>query len=107
MDRLVIHRVSLGAARFLRLDLSGELDSFNVSALCEAVVTALKEGDCHLRIDLANITWCDAASLYSLLGVRHAVGHAGGSFALTHISSVVRTELKRTGLDQILVVQQG
>jgi anti-anti-sigma factor len=103
MDRLTIHQDEPGGAHFLRLKLSGELDSANVSALCDVVVDAVEKGRPHLKVDLTAVTWCDSASLYAILGARHALSHAGGSLVLTDTSACVRAVLARTGLGRLLL----
>ncbi|MFI1434509.1 STAS domain-containing protein [Streptomyces lydicus] len=62
-----------------------------------------KAGDRHLLMDLSAVTSCDAASLYTLLGVRQAVSHAGGILAFVRVSDAVHAQLQRTGPHQLLV----
>ncbi|MEU2791778.1 STAS domain-containing protein [Streptomyces sp. NPDC007100] len=80
------------------LQLAGELDVHTVSLLREATVTHLKTGHRRLRLDLSGITWCDNASLYTLLGVRGAVHAAQGQLELTAASETVDRALARTGV---------
>lgn len=80
------------------LQLAGELDVHTVSLLREATVTHLKSGHRRLRLDLSGITWCDIASLYTLLGVRGAVHAAQGQLELTAASETVDRALARTGV---------
>ncbi|MEV8018083.1 STAS domain-containing protein [Streptomyces sp. NPDC086554] len=100
---MTIHQDNSGDVRFLRLKLTGELDNTNISTLCDAIVSAFEQGDSHLRMDLSGVTWCDHASLYALLGIRHALSNIGGSLALSATSSCVQAALTRTGLDQFFL----
>ncbi len=80
------------------LRLFGELDADTARALCEAVVAVMASGRCHLAFDLSGITWCDNASLYTLLGIRSALQYADGSLTLTVVSTPILTAMDRTGL---------
>ncbi|MFH9074049.1 STAS domain-containing protein [Streptomyces alboflavus] len=103
MDRLAIYETSSGGSpAFLTLTLFGELDVMNVGQLSDAVVRELKAGHRHLLLDLNEITYCDNGSLFTLLGMRHAAGHAGGSLALTSASKSVHEALDRSGLRDLL-----
>ncbi|MEU4202237.1 STAS domain-containing protein [Streptomyces sp. NPDC039022] len=80
------------------LGVAGELDVRTVRLLCEATVAHLKSGHRRLRLDLSGITWCDNASLYTLLGIRGAVQAAQGSLELAVASETVEQALVRTGV---------
>ncbi|MFC7308058.1 STAS domain-containing protein [Streptomyces monticola] len=99
MDRLTIHQDTSGDACFLHLELTGELDTANISALCDIAVSALEQGRPHVRMDLSGVTQCDHATLYTLLGIRHALSNAGGSLALSDTSDSIREALACTRLD--------
>ncbi|MEV3856053.1 STAS domain-containing protein [Streptomyces sp. NPDC050095] len=102
MDRLILHLTTPDPAHHLELEISGELDAANTPKLCDAVTEALERGGRHLVLDLSGITWCDNASLYTLLGVRHAVHHVGGSLTICRASGAVCEALSRTGLTDLL-----
>ncbi|MFH8410915.1 STAS domain-containing protein [Streptomyces sp. NPDC018019] len=87
-----------GAGGVTELQLVGELDVRTVRLLCEATVTHLKTGQRRLRLDLSGVTWCDDASLYTLLGIRSAVHAAQGHLELTAASETVDRALTRTGV---------
>ncbi|MFH8347631.1 STAS domain-containing protein [Streptomyces sp. NPDC018045] len=89
------------------LGLVGELDVRTVRLLCDAAVAHLRSGRRQLRLDLSGITWCDNASLYTLLGVRGAVHAAQGSLELTVTSETVERALVRTGVGPRLVPYPG
>lgn len=70
--------------------------------LSDMVVRELESGHRHLLLDLTGITYCDSGSLYTLLGMRHAASHVGGSLALTAASKCVCEALDCSGLrDQL------
>ncbi|MEU5683460.1 hypothetical protein DEJ48_35980 [Streptomyces venezuelae] len=89
-------------AAFLRLELSGELDVTNIAKLCDITVLAIEKDHRRLLLDLAAITTCDNGSPYTLLGISHAAGRAGGSLTVTAASEPVRDALHRTGADSLL-----
>ncbi|MFD7663737.1 STAS domain-containing protein [Streptomyces sp. NPDC059788] len=96
-SRLTV-RSRTGSGDETDLQLAGELDVRTVGLLREATVTHLKTGHRRLRLDLSGITWCDNASLYTLLGVRGAVHAAQGHLELTAASETVNRALARTGV---------
>ncbi|MEV0123689.1 STAS domain-containing protein [Streptomyces sp. NPDC050703] len=108
MDRLAIRSVPPAGPATLELALDGELDVLNVGKLSDTVAAALAAGRRHLFIDLTGVTWCDAGSLYTLLGMRHAALHAGGGLALTGASDCVHATLDRVRLRGLLpFVERG
>lgn len=102
MDRLAIRSTPSDSPAILLLALDGELDVLNVGKLSDTVVDALEAGRRHLLVDLTGVTWCDAGSLYTLLGMRHAAIHAGGSLTLTAASDCVHETLDRVRLRGLL-----
>uniref|UniRef100_UPI0034DE1A56 STAS domain-containing protein n=1 Tax=Streptomyces flavofungini TaxID=68200 RepID=UPI0034DE1A56 len=86
----------------LTLTLHSELDVGSVGRLSDTVVSALEAGRRHLLLNLTGVTWCDAGSLYTLLGMRHAAIHANGSLALTAASDCVHERLDRLRLRGLL-----
>ncbi|MFC7306067.1 STAS domain-containing protein [Streptomyces monticola] len=104
MDRLTIHQTPPDDMHVLLLRLSGELDYVNICVLRDAVVAGVEEGGIHLRIDLSQITWCDNASLHSILGFRTALSATGGSLVVIEASPAVRAALIYTGLERLAVL---
>ncbi|MDG4856914.1 STAS domain-containing protein [Streptomyces sp. T-3] len=86
----------------LALSLMGELDADTVSAVCDATVSVMSSGGRRIVVDLSGVTLCDNASLYTLLGIRHALRHAAGELTLIAASESVRLALRRTGLQELL-----
>ncbi|MFD7668407.1 STAS domain-containing protein [Streptomyces sp. NPDC059788] len=84
------------------LHLTGELDVRTVNLLCDTTVALLEAGDRRMRLDLSRISWCDNASLYTILGLQHAVLTAGGHLGLTSVSWPVAQAIARNSLWQFL-----
>ncbi|WP_447034937.1 STAS domain-containing protein [Streptomyces sp. DSM 118878] len=105
-QRLTIEEAPAERHRVL-LRLGGELDFATVPTLCGTVVDLMADGHRHLRLNLSAITWCDNASLYTLLGIRSALENADGSLALIEASPAVRRALDRTGLSPRLPVTRN
>ncbi|MBT2401816.1 STAS domain-containing protein [Streptomyces sp. ISL-100] len=97
-QRLAIEDMSTAGCHEVRLLLARELDGATVPRLCDTVVDVMADGKRHLVLDLSAITWCDNASLYTLLGIRSALQHADGSLTLSAASSAIRRALDRSGL---------
>ncbi len=80
--RLVVRDVSVAESRIARLRLFGELDRDTVQELCDRVIAAVGCGRRSVVIDLSSVTWCDNASLFTLLGVHRALQCTGGGLRL-------------------------
>ncbi|WP_371749905.1 STAS domain-containing protein [Streptomyces sp. NBC_01283] len=102
MDRLAIREALSGNPPFLTLVLTGELDVFNVGKLSDTIVCEFEAGRRHPLLDLTGVTWCDNGSLYTLLGIRHAASHVGGSLALSVASMYVQGALDRARLHALV-----
>ncbi|KUN02051.1 hypothetical protein AQI95_28635 [Streptomyces yokosukanensis] len=105
-ERLSIQDASTSDHHVL-LRLAGDLDYATIPALCDTVVDIMSDGKRHLVLDLSKITWCDNASLYTLLGIRSALQHADGSLALTAASPAIHQALERTSLNPRLPLATG
>ncbi|MFK4066268.1 STAS domain-containing protein [Streptomyces sp. NPDC029674] len=104
MGQLVIHRTSPDAHHSVTLTLVGELDVGSISEFCDIVVRTLRSDGRHLMVDLDGITYCDNGSLYTILGIRHATDHVGGSLAITAASAPVHNALHHNGLHRVLTI---
>jgi anti-anti-sigma factor len=83
----------------LTLHLTGELDVDTAAGLREslAVLAGRFEGGA-LVLDLSGVTFCDPASLYTLLGIRQALPLAGVEVSFSHASAVTLAAADRVGL---------
>ncbi|GAA2281173.1 hypothetical protein GCM10010145_60680 [Streptomyces ruber] len=82
-SRLVIRDLSAAQDRTARLRLSGELHRDTVQGLCDQVVMVLSGGGRRsVVVDVSSVTWCDNASLFTLLGIHRALQSTGGGLRL-------------------------
>ncbi|MHC5264274.1 STAS domain-containing protein [Streptomyces sp. UC4497] len=100
--RLTLQRTPVTPGHFMTLAVAGELDTGSIPALCELTSQVLGEGSRHLIMDLSEVTRCDNASFFTLLGVREAAHHAGGSLTLANPSRCVRLALTHSVLRDLL-----
>ncbi|MFC7308915.1 STAS domain-containing protein [Streptomyces monticola] len=100
--RLTIEPRFTTGSSLLTLVLAGELDVHTVEALCESAVQQIASGNRHLHLDLASVTRCDNASLFVILGVRHALHAASGHLDLVAVSEPVQQAIARNGLGHVL-----
>ncbi|RII13694.1 STAS domain protein [Streptomyces sp. YIM 130001] len=107
MGCLSVRQASPDCALFCMFAFSGELDVTSVGTFADTVVRSLEQGGRHFCLDLSGLTWCDNGSLFTLLGIRNAANHAGGSLSCTAVSTPVREALYRTGLNELLPVVPG
>ncbi|GAA2274891.1 hypothetical protein GCM10010145_51390 [Streptomyces ruber] len=104
-SRLVIHDIPVAEGRIARLRLFGELDRDTVQDLCDRVVDVVVGGGrSSVVLDVSSITWCDNASLFTLLGIHSALQCTGGGLTLVSVGSPVGRALDRTGLHRRLSV---
>lgn len=104
--RLTVRHGSSEPNRCLTLAVCGEMDAASVSALSDATCRALAEGRRRLRLDLSAVTSCDNASLYTILGVWHALHTAGGGLTLTAPSTVVQAAVRNSRIARLLPLTQ-
>ncbi|MFE5207708.1 STAS domain-containing protein [Streptomyces sp. NPDC056600] len=83
----------------LRLLLDGELDVDTAVGLREDLtLLAARATATSLVLDLSGVTFCDLASLYTLLGIYRTLPLAGVDVRLVEPSAAVRTAARRAGL---------
>ncbi|RCH64228.1 anti-sigma factor antagonist [Streptomyces sp. SDr-06] len=107
MDRLTVRHASCEDTSFLTLVLAGELEVSNVSKLIDTIVGVLERGDRHLLLDLTDVSLCDEGSLFTILGIRHAANHLGGSLSIIAASPPVHDAMCQTGLRELLPITPG
>ncbi|MGW0537183.1 STAS domain-containing protein [Streptomyces sp. NPDC003032] len=87
--------------------LTGELD-FSTSADLREAVTLLAtrpETRGRLVLDLSGVTYCDSASLYTLLGICQALYPVGITVTLTAASPEVWACIRRNALEERFPVE--
>ncbi|MEV0254583.1 STAS domain-containing protein [Streptomyces sp. NPDC050732] len=100
--RLVIRHVPAGRSVVL-VCLAGELDFDTAILLREAIVqvAARPEEQRRLMLDLSDLTYCDNAGAFTLLGICQALDAVGTGVGI-EAASVARTAIIRAGLQDRL-----
>ncbi|MFG3101109.1 lipid asymmetry maintenance protein MlaB [Streptomyces sp. NPDC048182] len=108
--RLSIRRESGGCPRSPELEwcLAGELDVDTAAGLREevAVLVSRAPGG-RLKLNLSGVTFCDTASLYTLLAIRQALPVTGTEVMLVEPSSAVRAAAERADVTDQLALCDG
>ncbi|WP_409240566.1 STAS domain-containing protein [Streptomyces sp. PA5.6] len=80
--------------------LSGELDRDTADLLREAVVRVAAEPgeERRLSLDLSDLTYCDTAGLFTLLGICQALDTIGIKVWITKVGPVACVAISRAGL---------
>ncbi|MFI6088168.1 STAS domain-containing protein [Streptomyces sp. NPDC051218] len=106
LPRLVIQQGHDQAGSGIMVALTGELDGSTSADLREAVVLLAAQPQIRgrLLLDLSAVTYCDNASLYTLLGICEALDLVGICVALTAVSPAVGTCIHRNALEERLPV---
>ncbi|MFI1412381.1 STAS domain-containing protein [Streptomyces sp. NPDC020707] len=100
--------MSKGLPPRLELYLAGELDADTSPGLREDLASlAARSADGVLVLNLSDITFCDSAGLYTLLGIRQALSVAGVDVLFAHVGTVVRAAAHRAGLSAHLPLRDG
>ncbi len=86
------------AGRATRLVVRGELDAASAPRLRTHIRSALAAGITRVVVDLAAVSFIDAAGLGVLVGARRRLADAGGELEVVHASRPVRRVLEITGL---------
>ncbi|MGW0608825.1 STAS domain-containing protein [Streptomyces sp. NPDC002644] len=83
----------------VRLLLDGELDRDTAATLREDLAVLAARSSAHaVTLDLSGVTFCDLASLYTLLSVRRTMPLLGVEVRLAEPSAAVRTAARRADL---------
>ncbi|MBX9359941.1 STAS domain-containing protein [Streptomyces sp. WAC04114] len=92
----------------LELRLEGELDTDTSAGLRESLsVTAARSAGGLLILNLSAVTFCDVASLYTLLSIRQTLPLAGIDVVFTEPSAVTRAAARKAGLTGALALPQA
>lgn len=90
--------------RDVRLAVAGELDLATQESLRTTVAGVLQPPVRALLLDLAGVSFCDAAGVTSLITVRRLAADAGTHFALTGVQLPVRRVLDALGLSSMIPI---
>lgn len=80
----------------------GELDAFTALQLRRQLHDALAKGCTRFTIDVAGITFVDAAGMGAFVRLRNAVTQVGGTFTFVAASRAFRRVCRLAGLTQAL-----
>jgi anti-anti-sigma factor len=86
-----------------RLDVGGEIDLATIDELRDHLSFLVEAGIGDVEIDMAAVTFCDAAVLRVLLAVRHALDAGGRHLHIVNPSAPTVRLLQLAGLDAILL----
>lgn len=84
------------------LRLVGELDLAGVTILATTLQEPLATGRNYLRLDLAELTFCDAAGLGALLEWHRRFADIGGALLLANVRPSVARIMRLTKADTVL-----
>jgi anti-sigma B factor antagonist len=87
--------------------LVGELDLYTARRLKGTVDTVLADGGSRLVIDVARLSFCDAAGLGALLWCRRRIADRGGWLRLASVSPRMAELLRLTKLSNALPVHSA
>lgn len=80
----------------------GELDVATAPAMAAQLDEALASGCREFRVDLAEVSFCDASTVRLLLGLERQVQAVGGSLRIVEPSRCVRRVFELVGLGGML-----
>ncbi|MCX5195420.1 STAS domain-containing protein [Streptomyces sp. NBC_00249] len=95
-----------GPGRVL-VQVHGEIDMEDASALRGDLVPALRAARTGLDVDLSQVTFCDSSGLDVLLYVNRLAAETGKSLVLTALSRPVARLLDLTGTLEVFAVRDG
>lgn len=98
---LEINVSTIGTYR--RVTVRGDLDIATADQLATALTVLAAQDHPVVLLDLAELTFCDANGLNTLLAAHRAHEAADGSLILTRYSRQLARLLQLTGLDHVLI----
>lgn len=90
----------------LTLVLKGRLDAAWCPAVQQALSGAVREGEHHIRLDMAGVDYISSAGLRVLIGGYKQVSAIGGALSLVNASAEVLKVIELAGLGKLLM-QEG
>jgi anti-sigma B factor antagonist len=82
---------------------SGRLDRVTAAELRRRIQALVAEGWSRLVVDLVNVSFIDSSGLGALIGALKAARVAGGDCRIARAGEPVRTALRASTLDRVLV----
>jgi anti-anti-sigma factor len=87
--------------RVVILKLTGDVDTFQVSALGERIDQMIAMGEVRVVLDLRLALYLGSTAIGALLRARKALAAQGGELVLAHPSGAVKRTLRTAGLDDV------
>lgn len=84
---------------------SGEFDMANAATLRCWLTGVIDSGAQHLLLDLADVTFIDAATLGVLVGARNRLAELEGDLILLRVPALIMRLLRVTDLDKGFTIQ--
>ena len=84
--------------------LHGELDVANAHELHDELAKHIDAGRRVIRIDLQQVSFIDSTALGELINATERCSAEHGSLILTNVSAGLYRVLRRTGFDQVLLI---
>jgi anti-sigma B factor antagonist len=89
------------------VELAGRLDGYWSDHLKSALSEVVREGQHHIRLDCAHVSFLSSAGIGVLMRFHKELGRINGTFQVINPSPPVRTVLRVTRLDAFLIAAPG
>jgi anti-sigma B factor antagonist len=86
------------------MDLSGEVDVSNASALRLGIESAFEESPGDIIIDISELKYIDSMGLGNLIGIYGSMKKANFKLSLQNAPDNIKKLLTITGLDKVLLI---
>ncbi|MFI9255176.1 STAS domain-containing protein [Streptomyces sp. NPDC053069] len=101
-DPLLATPCACGSLALVRV--TGDLDCFSSAGLDAYTATLMRDGRCHLVLELSGVGFCDSAGLNALVRLWHRTREANGSLTLAAVTAPVLHVIEITSLHELLTV---
>ena len=91
----------------VEVELAGRLDGYWCDHLSAAFSEMLRDGNHHIRVDCSQVSYLTSAGIGVLLQFSKELGRINGTFHVVNPSAAVRTVLRITRLDALLIAPTG
>lgn len=84
------------------LHLAGDIDEWTYPQLTEALARASEAGERRIRVDLADVRYCDVAGLRAIISLANGQGNGGGTIGqivLVHVPGPLQWLVRILGWD--------
>src|SRR5262249_46693009 len=91
----------------IEVRVKGRLDAYWADHLARALDEAMRGGDDHILLDMAEVSYMSSAGIRVLLKLRRQLERIRGSLVVSRPSEAVRTVLELAGLAMLLTRHAG